>query len=124
MTDNVCRLAASLFSKRTRHVFPIDVFHKGVYIRCCLRAIVHVIGMLVHIQSENRARSSQTTSVIRRPLIDEFFVSTRISQQNPARAASERLAHRDKLSLPSLHAGEITDQCAAQIFVGSPSSPR
>ena len=49
--------------------------------------------------------------VIRSPLIHQRSVAGHEGQQHPARAAAERLAHRDELGAPTLDAAEIGLEC-------------
>ena len=74
MVGEIVSLTRSL-AVNAGDIFPIDVVHESIDISRRLGAVVHVIGVLIHIQSENRTRSGQTTGMVCSPLIDEFFVS-------------------------------------------------
>jgi molybdate/tungstate transport system ATP-binding protein len=73
-------------------IVPVDGFHESIDVAARLCAIVHVIGMLVHIERNNRPAAGNRIGMIGRPLIDQSFVMRRIHQQHPTGAATFRLA--------------------------------
>ena len=77
-----------------------------------------MIGVLEHVEREDRLPASQGRRVVHRPLIDELLVARRPRQQHPARSAALRLTHRRELGLPSLEAAEMPDQRVAQSPIG------
>ena len=54
--------------------------------------------------------AGERRGVVGRPLIDQPAVARRPGEQDPARAAAERLAHRGELSPPALEAPEVPGQ--------------
>ena len=66
--------------KACRYLIPVDVLHEGIDIGGGLGAVVHVIGMLVHIQGQNGARSGQRMRMVGRPLVDEPVMSKKWSR--------------------------------------------
>src|SRR5579863_6884143 len=104
------RMASCLAARALKNlagIFPMDRFHEGIHIGRGLRAIVHVIGMLVHIEREQRATAGNVGRVVGGPLIDEPLVARRIGEDHPARATALRFADRRKLRAPALDAPEI-----------------
>src|SRR6266511_6371858 len=89
------------------HRRPVDRRHERADVVTGFGAVIYVIGMLVHIEREDRRSAGQRVAMIRRPLIDELAVSRRPGQQHPAGAAAKRLAHRDEFQPPSLIGAEI-----------------
>src|SRR5262245_29987355 len=80
-------------SEQSLDVAPANDVHEGIDIACRLGAEVHVIGVLVHIERENRRATRQGMAMVRRPLVDELAVARRPRQQHPAGATAERFAH-------------------------------
>src|SRR5260221_1736754 len=111
MTSTACVEAAP-------DVRPVDRVHERVHIGRRLSAVVHVIGMLVHIEREDRLAAGERVGVIRRPLVHEFAVAPRPGEQHPAGAAAQRLAHRGKLRAPALQRAEVAGQRVAQGRIG------
>jgi hypothetical protein len=66
---------------KSLNVFPADIVHKGIDIGSRLGAIVHVIGMFIHIEGETRACSAKQQVMVRGPLIDQFFVSKSVGKE-------------------------------------------
>src|SRR4030095_12800332 len=90
-----------------RCVVPIDSLHEGIDIRTSLGAIVHVIGVFVHVERNHRPTAGDGIGVIGRPLIDQSLVMRRIRQQYPTGTAAFRLAHRGEFGAPAIDAAEI-----------------
>ena len=63
--------------------------------------------MLVHVQRQQRHAAGQRVRVVGRPLVDQRALARLEHQQHPARAATQRLAHRDELVAPALDAAEV-----------------
>src|SRR6516165_9467985 len=95
-------------------IFPADRLHEGVDVACGFGAEVDVVGMLVHIERQDRRAARERVAMVRRPLVDELAVARRPRQQHPAGAAAERLAHGDELGPPALERAEIAREGVAQ----------
>src|SRR5262249_60736126 len=94
--SNACRL-----SEQSLYVAPANDVHEGIDIACRLGAEVHVIGVLVHIERENRRATRQGMAMVRRPLVDKLAVARRPRQQNPPEATAERFTHGEQLAPPT-----------------------
>ena len=104
-------------------IAPTNGVHEDIDVVCRLGAEIHVIGVLVHIEREDRDAAGQRVAVIGRPLIDEFAVARRPESKHPAGAAAERLAHGDEFGAPTLKGAEIARERVAQGRPGSLWSP-
>src|SRR5882757_2594748 len=77
---NVRRLAAPGSSFTTDAVMefdsvvPIDGLHEGIDISARLGAVIHVIGVLVHVERDHRPATGDRIGVISRPLVDQPLV--------------------------------------------------
>src|SRR6266487_4452229 len=92
---------------------PIST-HEGVDITGRLGAKVHVIGVFIHIEGEDRRAAGQCMAVIRRPLIDQLAVARRPRQKHPAGAPAQRLPHRRELGMPPFIRAEVTRQSCSK----------
>src|SRR5215210_9261813 len=59
------------------HILPANGAHECIHIDGRLRAEVDMVGMFVHIESENRSAARQCVAMVRCPLIDELAISRR-----------------------------------------------
>ena len=96
---------SSLNSRST--IVPADRLHECFDIGRRLGAEIDVIGVLVHVERENRRAAGQRMAVVGCPLIDKLAVARRPRQQHPARAAAERLSHRDEFRSPALIGSKV-----------------
>jgi CIC family chloride channel protein len=67
----------SQLSVQKLRVMPTNDLHKGVDVARSLGAKIEVIGMLVHIEREDRCAARKRMAVIGCPLIDEFAIVRR-----------------------------------------------
>ena len=88
--------------------YPIQVCHHLIDVGGCLRAEIEMIGMLVHVEREDRGCPWQAVCVVCRPLVDEPAQALRPGEDHPAGAACQRLCHGGKLVAPGRDAAEIT----------------
>jgi len=86
---------------------PIDVGHEGIDIRSGGRAEVQVVGVLEHVECEDRNTARHRIRVIGGPLVHQRSLARKEGQQHPARAPTERFAHRDELRAPAVDASEV-----------------
>jgi hypothetical protein len=82
---------------------PIDVALEGVDVRLGVRAEVDVVGVLVHVQGQDRDASRRGLPVIGRILVDELAIPRNVDEQHPPRATRQALRHRYELSAPAIH---------------------
>ena len=64
------------------HRVPADVLHEGIDIRCGLRAEVHLVSMLVHVERQHGRGAGQQTGVI-----GPRWLMSRLSRDDHARTA-------------------------------------
>src|SRR4051812_545677 len=57
-------------------VRPTDRLHEGVDISGRLGAEIHVVGMLVHVEGEDRRAAGQGVAMVGCPLVDELRAAT------------------------------------------------
>src|SRR6267142_1359071 len=95
-------------------VRPVDVFHERIDVFRGGRAVVDVVGVLVHIEREDRRASRHAVGVIRCPLVHEPPVAMGVREKHPARAAAHGFPHRDELCSPSIEASEVSRERLAQ----------
>src|SRR5215203_3374614 len=84
--------------------------HKGVHIGRGLGPEVDMVGVLVHVEREDRHATGERVRMIRGPLIDELAITRRPGQERPSRATRERLAHCDELRAPALIRTEVPSE--------------
>src|SRR5215213_3664153 len=73
---NAPAFALKLIQQAPR-VLPTDRVHEGVDIASRLSAEVDVVGMLVHIERQDRRGAGERMAVVGRPLIDELAIARR-----------------------------------------------
>jgi MFS family permease len=56
-------------------VVPANGFHVDIDVTSCRGAVVHVIGVLVHIKHQNRTTSCERCRMVGRPLVNEALVA-------------------------------------------------
>jgi hypothetical protein len=95
-------------------VLPVDRFHKSVDVGCGLGAEIDVIGVLVHIERQDRRAAGQRVAMICGPLIDELAIMGGPGQQHPARAAAECLSHCNKFSAPARERAKVPNDGITQ----------
>jgi hypothetical protein len=83
-------------------VLPADYLHEAIYIPRSFGAEIHVVGVLVHVERQDRRAAGQCVTMVGRPLVDELAIAGRLRQEHPSRAAAERFSHSDKLDTPTL----------------------
>ena len=66
---------------------PIQICHHLINIGGCLRAKIEMLGMLVHIECENRSSARQAVRMVRRPLVNQPAQAIRPNQDHPASTA-------------------------------------
>src|SRR6516165_5682518 len=98
----------------TPRVLPASHLHEAIDVARSFGAKVHVIGMLVHVERQDRRAASQCVAMIGRPLIDQLAIAWRPRQQHPSRTAAERFAHGDEFGAPTLKGPKIADDGLAQ----------
>ena len=69
-----------------------------------------MVGVLVHVDCEDRRRSRQAVRMIGRPLVDQPAQALGPREDHPARSSGQRLCHRGKLGLPGHDPAEVTLQ--------------
>src|SRR3954471_23756123 len=89
---------------------PPDGLHEGVDIAGCFGAKIDVVGMLVHVQSQNGGPDSQRMTMVGCPLVHELAVAGGPGEQHPTRAAAESLSHRQELGMPAVMRSKISRQ--------------
>src|SRR6185437_3043387 len=75
--------SSKLFEHAVRAA-PLDRIHERVDVSASLGAEVDVIGVLVHIERQNRNAACECVAVVGGPLIDQPPVVRRPRQQDPA----------------------------------------
>ena len=95
---------------------PIDVAHERIDVRLGIRAEVDVVGMLVHIEREDRDAARHGLGMFRRELVDEPAIARQINQQDPARAPRQRVAiatnsSRQRSTDPKVARERIRERC-------------
>src|SRR5262245_52034219 len=89
-----CFFGASIY------FFPFHVLHKGVDILRRRRAVVHVIGVFVHIQHQQRTAHRCVMHVIPRPVIVCLAGVHVVSENRPTRSSAKRVGCPFELCLP------------------------
>src|SRR5262245_35602636 len=76
------------FGEKLIRIGPTNRAHESIGVARRLGAEVHVIGMLVHIERQDRNATRQHMAVICRPLIGKLSIVRRPRQQYPVGAAA------------------------------------
>ena len=95
---------------------PVEVLHERVDIGADVGPEIDVIGMLVHIERQDRRAAGQAVCVVGTPDIRQGSVARRTRQQHPARTTTQRLAHGDELGAPL---GERTEVARDRVGQGA-----
>jgi hypothetical protein len=93
----------------TLGILPADHLHKAIDVARGLGAEIHVIGVLVHIECQDRRAAGHHVAMVGRPLIDQLAIAWRPGKQHPSRTAAERLAHGNKFGAPTFKRPKISD---------------
>src|SRR6185437_12194695 len=112
------RRSSAALGEAPAHLAPSDRRHEGVDISGRLGAVIHVIGVFIHVECQDRLTSGERMRVVRRPVVDEAPLARGPAQRHPARAAAERPAHGGELGAPTADAAEIAGEGRGQRRVG------
>src|SRR5437762_1628017 len=104
-------------------VRPVEVVHERVDIFRGGRAVVDVVGVLVHIERQDRRASRHAVGVVGRPLVYELAVAMGIGEKHPAGAAAHGFRHREELCSPSILTSEVSRSASRNAVSGAPPSP-
>src|SRR5258708_17289622 len=88
-------------------VVPPDSLHEDIDITRRRGTVVHVIGVLVHVEHDNRPPARECRGVVGSPLIDQPLVSRRIGEDHPSGSTGLRLAHGGEFGAPAIDAAEV-----------------
>src|SRR5690349_20154441 len=94
---HLCRILVASF-----HALPVDVAQERVDVRPGIGTEIHVIGVLVHVERENRYATDRGLGVFGRVLVQQQAVTRDVSEHDPSGSATQRIAHRAKLGTPSV----------------------
>jgi len=73
----------------------------------CIRAKLHLIRVLVHVEHEQRNSVQHCLRVIKRELVVQFAVLPRVGQHHPAGTTTERVRQANELALPGGETAEV-----------------
>ena len=93
---------------------PMQIAHDRVDIGSGIGAEVEVIGVLVHVEGEDRSRACQHMGVVGGPLVDQPAGARRPGEDHPAGAAGLRFRHRGERTQPALDRAEVADESLGQ----------
>ncbi len=96
----------------------MNVLHEGVDIGARLGAEIEVIGVLVHVERQDRHAAGEAVGVVRRPLDRQPVLTLRPGEQGPARAAGLCLGASRELGAPAGDTAEIPLQRGGEIAAG------
>src|SRR5262249_45933462 len=88
-------------------VVPADGLHENVDITRGCGTVVHVIGMLVHVEHKDWPPPGKRRRVIGGPLVHQALIPRRKGEDHPSRSATLRFPHRGELRSPAVEATEI-----------------
>src|SRR5215831_3494060 len=91
----------------TLYGVPVDVAYEGVDVGLHISAEVNVIGVLVHVESQDRDAARDRLTMVARILVYEPAISRNIDEQYPAGSARQAVRHGDELIAPAVHRSEI-----------------
>src|SRR5262249_61205282 len=86
---------------------PFDVAYEGVEVGLHISAEVNVIGVLVHIESQDRDAARDRLTMVARILVYEPAISRNVDEQSPAGSARQAVRYGDELIAPAVHRSEI-----------------
>src|SRR5205809_6285919 len=89
-----CPRITRTFEKPPIDGFPANRVHERIDVGRGLRAVIDVVGVLVHVERENRRAAGERVAMVRGPLIHTLGVARRPRKLYPARIAAGRLASR------------------------------
>ena len=77
-------MSPARFQKKLVNRWPANDAHEGVDVTRCLGPEVDVVGVLVHVERQDRGASRQCMTMVGRPLIDELAITRKPGQQHPS----------------------------------------
>ncbi len=86
---------------------PIQVRHHLIDIGSRLRAKIEMIGMLVHVDGQDRGGALQAVCVVRCPVVNQPAQALGPGEDRPARTACQSLRQAGELGTPRRYAAEI-----------------
>src|SRR6185503_15713294 len=81
---------------------PIYVLHESVNVLGCRRTIIHLIGMLIHVQHQQRITLGNVVHVIPGPIIVKLPGVSIVSEYYPTRASAQGIRRFLKFFFPLL----------------------
>ncbi len=87
-------------------VGPVDRRHERGDVVRRLRAEIHVIGVFVHVEDEQRYRERGAVCMVRRPVIVKLPRVTIVGKYRPAGTATKSVARAFEFGFPSFVAAE------------------
>src|SRR5438132_8583057 len=98
------------------HRLPLQILKKRIDVLARGSAVVHLVGVLVHVHDENRQCRGRTVSVIGHPVVLELPRVQVEAQHDPAGSATEPRADPPELGLLGVEAAEgLCDRLALTI---------
>src|SRR6516162_11133676 len=85
---------------------PFDVPHEGSDVGSRIRAELEMVGVLVHVQSQDRDAASEAL-LVSGGVVDQTRVSWHVGQQDPTGTAGECICQGDEFVAPAFHGPEI-----------------
>ena len=96
----------------SQHRRPVDVAHERRDIGGRVGPEIDLIGVLVHVEREDRDRAGDGLVVIGASVIDEAAVARDVAEQHPAGTAGKTAGERDELAAPAVDRSEVADERA------------
>jgi hypothetical protein len=108
------RLLEAAWARRVHRVLvalvddlPVDIAQERLEVGLGVRAEVHVIGVLVHVEREDRHATGDRLRMLRCVLVDEPSVARHPGHEHPAGTARERLRHRLEFGDPAIVGAKV-----------------
>jgi len=105
----------------TLYGVPVDVAYEGVDVGHHISAEVNVIGVLVHIESQDRDAARDRLTMVARMQVYELAISRNVDEQYPAGSARQTVRHGDELIAPASTDPKSEVSARASISAGRPS---
>src|SRR5438309_2169103 len=90
---------------------PVDVAHERIDIGDCVRTELGLVGVFIHVEHQQRNGVRHHLAIVKRELVVELPVSTRVAQHGPAGTSAKRLGEGNELSSPGAEYPELLLEC-------------
>ena len=90
-----------------RNCSPVDIAHECLDVRGRIRAKLHLIRVLVHIEHKQWNGVQHCLGVVKSELVVQLAVLARVGQHHPAGTTAERVREANELAFPGSETAKV-----------------